>query len=73
MKIPKNIVMQFKRIPTRYDDITREIYEAKLMPYYKQFKPQETANTFKLGDVLGNKLNSIKDALNNENSLDKIV
>lgn len=52
------------RIPTRFDDIQKEIAEARLEEYYKQATSQpDTGKTYKLGSViseaLGKKLNKI--------------
>ncbi|MBR5555109.1 hypothetical protein IKU74_03745 [bacterium] len=49
------------KIPTRFDDIQKEIHFDKMKDYYVQAKvPQvEQGSTFKLGDVLGDKLNKI--------------
>ncbi len=73
MRISKNIVAQVKRIPTRFDDITREIYSARTMSYYNQFKPETPTKTFKIGDIWAEKLNAIKNINSDINSIDKII
>ena len=45
-------------IPTRYDDIQEEIRLAKLKDYFEQQKPIEV-KSYKLGDLLGNKLDKV--------------
>lgn len=52
------------RIPTRFDDIQKEIAEARLEEYYKQVaSPPDSGKTYTLGSVisetLGEKLNKI--------------
>ncbi len=65
MKIVYKTAQQFisDKIPTRYDDIQREIAEARLEEYYKQVESEAAQTTYKLGNViseaLGNKLNKI--------------
>lgn len=69
MQIKMGIPKQFKtgldfencRIPTRFDDIQKEILFDKMKDYYTSTKtPQvEQGSTFKLGDVIGDKLNKI--------------
>ncbi len=53
MKLAKD----FDRIPTLYDDIIKEIREAKFKKYYEQQAPKLKEGTYKLGerfsDVLG--------------------
>ncbi len=51
------------RILTRYDDIMKEIMEEKLkaaLREYEKYSPPTTdGTTYKLGDVIGEKLNKI--------------
>ena len=51
------------RIPTRYDDIMKEIMEEKLKAalreYAKYSSPTTDGTTYKLSDVIGEKLNKI--------------
>ena len=72
MKISKKMVAQIKRIPTRFDDITREIYAAKTVPYFKQFKTDEPIKNFRLGEVFADKLNAIKQQNSGVHSLDEL-
>lgn len=60
LKIVKN---NLNRIPTRYDDIMKEIMEEKLKAalreHAKYSSPTTDGTTYKLGDVIGEKLNKI--------------
>ena len=51
------------RIQTRYDDIMKEIMEEKLKAAIKEYEnytvPCSDGTTYKLGDVIGEKLNKI--------------
>ena len=49
------------RIPTRFDDIQREILLDRFRDYYNQKSIVDIATTssYKLGDVIGDKLNKI--------------
>ncbi len=51
------------RIQTRYDDIMKEIMEEKLKAAIKEYEkysvPSSDGTTYKLGDVIGEKLNKI--------------
>lgn len=73
MKISKNMVMQLKRIPTRFDDITREIYEARTMSYYNQFKSESSVKTFRLGEAYADKFQALKGLNFDHKSIDKII
>lgn len=60
LKIVKNST---KHIPTRFDDIQKEIMQERIQNAIKAYKkyvtsPQEV-NFYKLGDVLGEKLDKI--------------
>ncbi len=57
MKLAKD----FDRIPTLYDDITKEIMEAKFKKYYEQQTRKVKEGTYKLGDVLGDVLGKVLD------------
>ncbi len=65
MKIVNSTVKKpFTRIPTRYDDIQQEIIAERMkssVKDYKKYVPQieQETGSFKLGDVIGEKLNKI--------------
>ena len=44
------------KIPTRFDDIQKEIQQAKIEEYFKQFIPQNSDKTYSLGNVLSEEL-----------------
>lgn len=50
-------------IPTRYDDIMKEIMEEKLKAALREYEkyntPSAGGTTYRLGDVIGEKLNKI--------------
>ena len=48
------------KVPTRYDDIQKEIKMQKIYQYFNQ-KPniQIKKGTYQIGDILGEKLNKI--------------
>ncbi|MBO8430018.1 hypothetical protein IAC76_01390 [Spirochaetes bacterium] len=52
------------RIPTRYDDITKEIAQDKMRALLEEYEkyvtpPEKEVTYYKLGDLLGDKLNKI--------------
>lgn len=51
----------FGRIPTRYDDILKEIQEAKFKKYYEQKSPKVKEGTYKLGKIFGDILGKVLD------------
>lgn len=55
----KNVERLSKNIPTRFDDITNEIVKENMEKYYKSVESKEPVKYFKLGDMLGDKLNKI--------------
>lgn len=68
LKVVKNALHQFtERIPTRYDDITDEIAADNLRIKFSAYNKyqdslsqnRENMTSYKLGDVLGEKLNKI--------------
>lgn len=59
MKLAKD----FDRIPTLYDDITKEIMEAKFKSYYEQQADRVNKGTYKLGDVLDDALGKLLDKI----------
>lgn len=50
------ILGKFDKIPTRYDDIQKDILEARLKKYYNQKSPKIKEGTYKLGEVCSNVL-----------------
>ena len=60
-KIIMKLSPDFSGIPTRYDDILKEIREAKLKQYYNQKAPVVKEGTYKLGDVFGDVLGKVLD------------
>lgn len=65
LNFPKHISQVIDtKIPTRYDDITKEIAMEKMEKLAKEyeqgmFKLPEKITYYKLGDVLGDKLDKI--------------
>lgn len=57
--IPK--VKNFERIPTRFDDITKEIEQAKYKDYYKlqEVAKELPEKTYQLGSKIGEALKAI--------------
>lgn len=60
----KNVNYNEIKIPTRFDDIQKEIITERMkncVEAYKKYIPQinEASITYKLGDVIGKKLNKI--------------
>lgn len=57
--IPK--VKNFERIPTRFDDITKEIHQAKNHDYYKlqEVAKELPEKTYQLGSKIGEALKAI--------------
>lgn len=57
--IPK--VKNFERIPTRFDDITKEIHQAKNQDYYKlqEVAKELPEKTYQLGSKIGEALKAI--------------
>lgn len=60
----KNINYKKLNIPTRFDDIQKEITAERMresVKAYKKFVPQteKKFDTYKLGDIIGNKLDKI--------------
>lgn len=49
------------RIPTRFDDIQKEILMDRVKDYFQQKSPVDVTGqtTYRLGDVIGEKLNEI--------------
>ncbi len=57
----KNIAQNFiqivdSKIPTRFDDIQKEIEQARIEEYFNQFIPQKNDKTYSLGSVIGEEL-----------------
>lgn len=57
----KNVAQNFiqvvdSKIPTRFDDIQKEIQQAKIEEYFKQFIPQNNNKTYSLCSVIGEEL-----------------
>ena len=47
------------RIPTRFDDITKEIIADKNRKYFQQAQTPEVTTYYTIGSVVGEKLNKI--------------
>lgn len=57
----KNIAQNFiqivdSKIPTRFDDIQKEVEQARIEEYFNQFIPQKNDKTYSLGSVIGEEL-----------------
>lgn len=49
-----------ERIPTRFDDIQKEILKEKFADYNALNKPTNVEKTYTLGSVIGDKLSHIR-------------
>lgn len=53
MGIATSVYKNFNRIPTRFDDVQKEIKMQKAKQYFEQKQPKLKERTYLLGDVLG--------------------
>lgn len=53
MKIVASVNKNLNKIPTRFDDIQKEIKMEKVKKYFEQKQPKVKEGTYLLGDVIG--------------------
>ena len=59
MEITNFINTNFNKIPTRFDDIKKDIQKAKMDKYFHQKVPKLKEGTYIIGDLFGKVLNKV--------------